>query len=282
MDARKLEETIFKGLMIASLALVLSVLAGIILVILLRGASSLTLSMLIQTPKGGYYLGKEGGIANAIVGSLCLAFGASVLSFLLGLPIAFALQKEYLGRRLAWITRLSLDILWGTPSIVYGAFGFIVMVYFGFSASLLGGIIALALLMLPIMTRSIEEVIRMIPPALKELTYALGATRIETTLTVVLRQALPGIVTGVLLAFGRGIGDAASILFTAGYTDYIPRSLFDPVASLPLAVFFQVATPIPEVQDRAYASALILLLIVLVVSVASRLLSRRFSRHIIR
>jgi len=282
MDARKMEEAIFKGLMIASLALVLSVLAGIILVILLRGASSLTLSMLIQTPKGGYYLGKEGGIANAIVGSLCLAFGASVLSFLLGLPIAFALQKEYLGRRLAWITRLSLDILWGTPSIVYGAFGFIVMVYFGFRASLLGGIIALALLMLPIMTRSIEEVIRMIPPELKELTYALGATRIETTLTVVLRQALPGIVTGVLLAFGRGIGDAASILFTAGYTDYIPRSLFDPVASLPLAVFFQVATPIPEVQDRAYASALILLLIVLVVSLGSRLLSWRFSKHIIR
>jgi len=282
MDARKMEEAIFKGLMIASLALVLSVLAGIILVILLRGASSLTLSMLIQTPKGGYYLGKEGGIANAIVGSLCLAFGASVLSFLLGLPIAFALQKEYLGRRLAWITRLSLDILWGTPSIVYGAFGFIVMVYFGFRASLLGGIIALALLMLPIMTRSIEEVIRMIPPELKELTYALGATRIETTLTVVLRQALPGVVTGVLLAFGRGIGDAASILFTAGYTDYIPRSLFDPVASLPLAVFFQVATPIPEVQDRAYASALILLLIVLVVSLGSRLLSWRFSKHIIR
>ena len=282
MDARKMEEAIFKGLMIASLALVLSVLAGIILVILLRGASSLTLSMLIQTPKGGYYLGKEGGIANAIVGSLYLAFGASVLSFLLGLPIAFALQKEYLGRRLAWITRLSLDILWGTPSIVYGAFGFIVMVYFGFRASLLGGIIALALLMLPIMTRSIEEVIRMIPPELKELTYALGATRIETTLTVVLRQALPGIVTGILLAFGRGIGDAASILFTAGYTDYLPRSLLDPVASLPLAVFFQVATPIPEVQDRAYASALILLLIVLVVSLGSRLLSWRFSKHIIR
>jgi len=282
MDTRKLEETLFKGLMIASLALVLGVLAGMILVIVLRGASSLSLSMLIQTPKGGYYLGKEGGIANAIVGSLYLSFGASLLSFLLGLPIAFALQKEYLGRRLAWVTRLSLDILWGTPSIVYGAFGFIVMVYFGFTASLLGGIIALALLMLPIMTRSIEEVIRMIPPELKELTYALGATRLETTLTVVVRQALPGMVTGILLAFGRGIGDAASILFTAGYTDYLPRSLFDPVASLPLAVFFQVATPIPEVQNRAYASALILLMIVLIISLASRLLSRRFSRHIIR
>jgi phosphate transport system permease protein len=279
---RKLEETFFKGLMITSVSMVLALLIGIILVITLRGASSLNLSMLIQTPKGGYYLGKEGGIANAIVGSLYLSLGATLLSFLFGLPIAFALQKEYTGRSLSNITRLALDILWGTPSIVYGAFGFVVMVYFGLRASLLGGIIALTLLMLPIMTRSIEEVIRMIPLELKETSYALGSTRIETTLKVIFRQALPGITTGILLAFGRGIGDAASVLFTAGYTDHIPRSLFDPVASLPLAVFFQVATPIPEVQQRAYASALILLVIVLFVSISSRLLSRRFSRHIVR
>jgi len=268
--------------MIASITLVFSVLAGIIIVIVVRGASSLNLSMLIQTPEGGYYLGKGGGIANAIVGSLYLAFGASLISFLLGLPIAFALQKEYLSPRLAHVTRLSLDILWGTPSIVYGAFGFIIMVYLGLRASLLGGIITLSLLMLPIMTRSIEEVIRMTPSELKEISYALGTTRIETTIKVVLRQALPGIVTGILLAFGRGIGDTASILFTAGYTDYIPRSLFDPVASLPLAVFFQVATPIPEVQNRAYASALILLVIVLLISLGSRLLSGRCSRHIVK
>jgi phosphate transport system permease protein len=282
VKSRKIEESVFKVLMIASITLILCILAGIIIVIVVRGAPSLKLSMIIQTPEGGYYLGKGGGIANAIVGSLYLAFGAALLSFLFGLPIAFALQKEYLGRRLAHMTRLSLDILWGTPSIVYGAFGFIIMVYLGLRASLLGGIITLSLLMLPIMIRSIEEVIRMTPPELKEISYALGTTRIETTLTVVLRQALPGIVTGVLLAFGRGIGDAASILFTAGYTDYIPRSLFDPVASLPLAVFFQVATPIPEVQQRAYASALILLVIVLLVSITSRLLTRRFSRHIVR
>ena len=279
---RELEESFFKGLMVLSVSTVLAILAGIIVVIVLRGASSLNLSMLIQTPKGGYYLGKEGGIANAIVGSLYLSSGATVLSFLLGLPIAFALQKEYTGRQLSNITRLALDILWGTPSIVYGAFGFVVMVYFGLRASLLGGIIALTLLMLPIMVRSIDEVIRMIPLELKETSYSLGTTRIETTLKVVLRQALPGITTGILLAFGRGIGDAASILFTAGYTDYIPRSLLDPVASLPLAVFFQVATPIPEVQQRAYASALILLVIILFVSILSRLLSRRFSRNIVR
>jgi phosphate transport system permease protein len=127
-----------------------------------------------------------------------------------------------------------------------------------------------------------EEVISMVPLELKEISYAMGATRVETTLRVVLRQALPGIVTGILLAFGRGIGDAASILFTAGYTDHIPRSLFDPAASLPLAVFFQIGTPIEAVQERAYASALILLLIVLFVIIVSRLLGLRFSRHIVR
>jgi len=196
--------------------------------------------------------------------------------------VAFGLQKEYTSWRYAGFTKLVLDVLWGTPSIVYGAFGFVVMVYFGLRASLLGGIIVLTLLMLPIMVRSMEEIIRTIPLELKEISYAMGATKIETTLAVVLRQALPGIVTAVLLAFGRGIGDAASILFTAGYTDFIPRSIFDPVASLPLAVFFQIGTPIPEVQERAYASALVLLLIVLCVSLISRILSHRFSKNIVR
>jgi len=282
MISRRLEETIFKGLMIVSLALVLTTLAGIIFITVVKGAPALTLSMLIETPKGGYYLGKSGGIANAIVGSLYLSLGASVISIFLSLPAAFALQKEYANRHVASLTRLVLDILWGTPSIVYGAFGFVIMVYFGLRASLLGGIIVLTLLMLPIMVRSMEEVIRMIPMELKEISYALGTTKLETTFSVILRQALPGIITAILLAFGRGIGDAASILFTAGYTDYIPRSLLDPVASLPLAVFFQIGTPSPEVQERAYASALILLFIVLIVCVLSRLLGRRFSRHIVR
>ncbi len=277
-----MEEKVAKGLMIASLASVLLTLAAIIIVVVIRGAPALSISMLIETPKGGYYLGGGGGIANAIVGSLYLSLGATLLSILLSLPIAFALQKEYMGRPLANFTRLTLDILWGIPSIVYGAFGFIIMMYFGLTASLLGGIIVLTLLMMPIMTRSMEEVISMIPAELKEISYAMGATKIETTLRVVFRQALPGIVTGVLLAFGRGIGDAASILFTAGYTDYIPRSLFDPVASLPLAVFFQIGTPIQAVQERAYASALILLLIVLLIIVASRVLAARFSRNIVR
>jgi len=282
MRRQIIEEKIVKALMIASLATVFLALLAIIAIIVARGAKAMSLDMNIKTPEGGYYLGKGGGVANAIVGSLMLTGGASIISLALALPIAFALQREYIPRRIARVTRLALDVLWGTPSIVYGAFGFVIMVYLGIGASLLGGIIALSLLMLPIMTRAMEEIIRMVPMQLKEISYSLGTTRLETTFSVVLRQALPGVVTAAMLAFGRGIGDAASILFTAGYTDYIPHSLLDPAASLPLAVFFQIATPLPAVQDRAYASALILLLVVLAGNLVARLLSARFSRNIIK
>lgn len=282
MNSRKLEENLFKGLMAVSFFLVLSTLLGIVFVVTMKGLSAMNLSMILEMPKGGYYLGKEGGIANAIVGSLYLVLGSTIMAILISLPVALALQKEYTGRRLADITRLVLDILWGTPSIVYGAFGFVVMVFFGIRASLLGGIIVLTLLMIPIMIRAMDEAIRMVPSELKEISYAMGTTKIETTLAVVLRQVFPGICTAVILAFGRGIGDAASILFTAGYTDSIPTSLFDPVASLPLAVFFQLGTPIPEVQARAYASALILLVIVVIINVLARILGWRFSKHIVK
>jgi len=278
---RKREEALFKALMFVSLGLVLSAVIAVIGVILYRGASAINFSMLVKLPKGGYYLGKEGGIANAIVGSLALAFGASLCSIFFSLPVAFALQREYLKPTFAHFTRVTLDILWGTPAIVFGAFGFVVMRMFGLRASLLGGIIVLTLLMIPIMTRSIEEVIRMVPHELKEAAYALGCTRTEVSRHVVLKQVMPGIVMGFVLAFGRGIGDAASILFTAGYSDYLPRSLLEPVASLPLAVFFLISTPSPEVQNRAYAAAFVLLVIVLLTSLGARLLSRRFSKHII-
>jgi phosphate transport system permease protein len=105
---------------------------------------------------------------------------------------------------------------------------------------------------------------------------------LETALKVMVRQTLPGLLTALLLGFGRGIGDAASVLFTAGYTDRLPNSLFRPVASLPLAVFFQLGTPVPEVQERAYASALILTGIILAISLAMRLLTRRLTRNVVR
>ena len=283
MARRKLEENFFKGLMIAATFVVAGSLFAVFFAVILKGAPALSLSMITELPKGGYYLGGEGGILNAIVGSLYLGVGATALALVIALPVALFLQKEYIGNsRFGRLTRLSLDVLWGVPSIVYGAFGFIIMVYLGIRACLLGGIIAVGLLELPIMIRAMDEVVRMVPQELKEASYAIGATKLETTMKVVCRQALPGLLTGLILAFGRGIGDAASILFTAGYTDRLPHSLFDPVASLPLAVFFQVGTPFPEVQQRAYAAALILLILLLLLSIVSRLLTRKFTKYVIR
>jgi phosphate transport system permease protein len=279
---KKAEEGLFKALMVGSTVIVLGSLILILATVVWRGLPALNLAMLTQTPKGGYYLGKEGGILNAIVGSLYLAGGATALALIVSLAIALYLNLYAARSRHAELARLALDVLWGVPSIVYGAFGFTIMLWLGVRASLLGGIIALALLELPIMTRGMDEAIGMVPFALKEASYAMGATRLETALKVVVRQTAPGLLTAVLLAFGRGIGDAASVLFTAGYTDRLPDSLFGPVASLPLAIFFQLGTPFPAVQERAYASALVLTIIVLALSLISRRLAGRLTKHVIR
>ena len=280
--SRHVAEALFKGIMIVSFALVAASLILILWTILSKGLPSLSWAIISQTPKGGYYLGKEGGILNAILGSLYMAGGGTLLALFLGLPIALYLNT-YLDNS-AWsrYVRLALDVLWGIPSIMYGAFGFFVMLAFGMRASMLGGIIALTLLEMPIMTRAMDEVIRMMPKDLTEAAISLGSTRLEVATRIITRQMLPGILTALLLAFGRGIGDAASLLFTAGYTDRLPTSLFRPAASLPLAVFFQLSMPYPQVQKRAYAAALILTIIVLIVSLGSRWLAGKLGKFVVK
>jgi phosphate transport system permease protein len=283
MNKRKLVENVWKALMIASTVLVIGCLLLIVAAIVWKGLPALNLAMVTRIPKGGYYLGKEGGILNAILGSLYLALGATALAVVLSLPVVIFLNVYCRPRsRLAALTRFSFDVLWGIPSIVYGAFGFVLMVFLGMRTSLGAGIITVALLEIPIMSRAVDEVLKLVPVELKEASYSLGATRLETSLKVILRQCLPGILTGVLIAFGRGIGDAASVIFTAGFTDRIPTSLGQPAATLPLAIFFQLGTPFPEVRQRAYASAAILTILILAISVLARVLSRRYTKHVIR
>jgi phosphate transport system permease protein len=280
---RKLEEGVFKGLMAVSMFVVVGCLLLIVGTIIWKGLPALSLSMITQTPKGGYYLGREGGILNAIMGSLYLASGATLLAVILGLPVVLYINMyTKKNSRLAEWTRFSFDVLWGVPSIVFGAFGFIVMVFLGLRASLLAGILTVALLEIPIMSRAMDEVVRLVPRELLDASYSLGATRLETALKVVVRQCLPGILTAVMIAFGRGIGDAASVLFTAGYTDRLPTSLLQPAATLPLAIFFQLATPFPEVQERAYASAVVLTVLILGISLLARGLIKKSTKHIIR
>ncbi|MDD5454410.1 MAG: phosphate ABC transporter permease PstA [Candidatus Ratteibacteria bacterium] len=283
MDKRKIEENIFKALMGISTSVILFCLLLIIVTIVVKGLPAMNLAMITQTPKGGYYLGKEGGILNAIVGSLELAGGATFLALLISLPVVLYLNVYAKKKaKIATLTRFSFDVLWGIPSIVYGAFGFTIMLFLGLRTSLLGGIIAVAIFILPIMSRAMDEVIKMIPTELFDASYSLGATKLETAFKVIVKQALPGILTAVLIAFGRGIGDAASVIFTAGFSDSIPYSLFRPAATLPLAIFFQLGTPFPEVRERAYASALILTVIILIISMVSRLVTKKFTRHIIK
>ena len=176
------------------------------------------------------------------------------------------------------VIRFSLDILFGIPSIVYGAFGFALMIYLGIRASLLGGIITVGMLVMPIMMRSFDEIARLLSRELPDALLSLGATKYEMT-KVIMRQLMPGLMTAILLAVGRGIGDAATVLFTAGYTDNIPVSLNQPAATLPLAIFFQLGSPVAEVQNRAYASAVILTVLILVLSFSARYFSSKFSKN---
>jgi len=281
-ERRHIVELVIKTIMRIALLIVAGALGLILWTIISRGLPSLSWEMVSQVPKGGYYMGKDGGILNAIIGSAYLATGGTLLAMILSVPIALYL-KAYLGKsRWGDYVRLSLDVLWGIPSIVYGAFGFALMILLGMRASLLAGIIVLALVELPIMTRAMDEVIRRMPADLEHAALALGSTKFEVALNIITRQMLPGIITAILLAFGRGIGDAASVLFTAGYTDRIPTSLMNPTASLPLAVFFQLGSPYPEVRERGYAAALILTIAVLLVSFGSRWLASRLNRYTIK
>jgi phosphate transport system permease protein len=282
MDRRIAEEKVFKGLMYCSLAIVLGSLFAVFAIVVFKGAAALNIAMVTQVPQGGYYLGKGGGILNAIVGSLYLATGAIILATAISIPSAWYLQNFGKKSGYAANIRLMLDIAAGIPSLIYGAFIFLIMIMVQARASLFWGIITVGIFITPLLTRAIDEVMQTVPAKLTEASYSLGATRLETIFHVVTRQALPGLITAVLVAFGRGIGDAASVLFTAGYTDSIPTSLNDPVATLPLAIFFQLATPFPQVQERAYASGIILLVIVLIICIGSRYLAKKYIRYSIK
>lgn len=283
MNRRNLEEKIFLGLMLASVLIVIGSLLLIVTVIVVNGAPSLSIEMLTQTSEGGFYLGKGGGFLNAIVGSLLLALPATGLAFLIGIAIALYLQKDFLKPRTSNFIRFCLDILWGIPSVVYGVFCLAIVIALGMSRqSLLLGIIALTLLEIPIITRSIDESIKMVPIGLKESAYSLGSTKFEMSIKVVRKQAMPGIIAGVLLGFGRGIGDAASILLTVGDSNYFPSSISDQTAALPTMILNLVGMPDQVAQNKAYAVAFVLLLIVLLISIITRYLTKKSSKHIIK
>jgi phosphate transport system permease protein len=162
---------------------------------------------------------------------------------------------------------------------VYGACGVAVMLVIGLRGSLLAAVLIVALIEIPILSRACDEVVRLVPRELEEAVLSLGAGHRTLAFRVVMREVLSGLVTAGLLAFGRGIGDAAAVLLVAGFQDGIPGSLLEPVATLPLTIFFLVNTPLPEVRARGYAAGLVLILIIVLISAVTRWVGKKYSRY---
>jgi phosphate transport system permease protein len=240
--------------------------------LVVKGAGSLSWSFFTRMPVPAGESG--GGVANAIVGTLVIVGIAS----LIGLPLGIAAGiycAEYSATRLAWLTRFVADVLNGVPSIVVGVFAWTWIVAKQKHFSALAGSAALAMLMIPMVLRTTEEMIKLVPRALREAALALGYPRWRTTLGIVVRTTLPGIVTGSLLAVARIAGETAPLLFTALGSNFLVLNPNQPMAALPLTVFTYATGPYEEWHRFAWAAALVLILVVLALSVLARLATRR-------
>lgn len=255
-----------------SLTYVAAVLATLPLLFILfhllqKGASTLTPDFFTEMPRPVGEAG--GGMSNAIVGTLILIAIAGVIGLPVGIGAGLYLAEKRTGA-LAMTVRFLSDVLNGLPSIVLGIFAWQFMVRpFGNFSALAGGI-ALGAMMIPLVTRTTEEMIRLVPNSLREAALALGYPRWRTSLSVILRTALPGIVTGALVAVARIAGETAPLLFTALGNQFWSTALDEPIAALPLQIFSYAISPYDEWHAQAWAGALVLIVIVLIISLAAR------------
>jgi phosphate transport system permease protein len=247
----------------------------LILAYLLReGAGALSVDFFTHMPRPVGETG--GGMANAIVGTLILVGVASVVGLPVGIGAGLYLA-EHGGTRLANLVRFLADVLNGLPSIVMGIFAWQFLVRpFGHFSALAGGA-AIGAMMIPLVTRTTEEMVRTVPGSLREAALALGYPRWRTSLQIVLRTALGGIVTGVLVAVARVAGETAPLLFTAFGNQFWSTNVTEPIAALPLQVFVYAISPYDEWHAQAWAGALVLIALVLLISVLARVAVR--ARH---
>jgi phosphate transport system permease protein len=244
-----------------------------------QGVGALSASFFTTDPTGAF-LGDPGGIKSAILGTIEIVGLAALIAIPTGLGIAVYLIEYGKGGRIASVVRFFTDVMTGVPSIMLGLFIYITLVitsvggesFTGWKASL-----ALALLMLPIVSRSCEVVLHQVPDSLREAALALGAPRWKVIARVVIPTALPGIVTGSLLAIARAAGETAPLLFTTAFVAGTAANPNQPISALPLLVFNDLKQPRPELVDVAWGAALTLVLLVLVLSLVARLIQRRSS-----
>jgi phosphate transport system permease protein len=255
-----------------AVVLVLLPLGAVFGYLVYKGIGSINWAFLTQTPKPVGEAG--GGMANAIAGSaLILLIGSSI-----GVPIGIGAGiylAEYGGKRFGNLVRFTADVLNGVPSIIIGivAYGLVVLTQGHFSA--LAGGVALGIMMIPTITRATEEMLLLVPQAVREAAYGLGVSRWRTTLSITLRTATSGVITGVMLAFARVAGETAPLLFTAFGNQYWNWKLNQPTAALPLQIFTYAISPFDEWHRQAWAGALILIVLIVVSVSAVRIAASR-------
>jgi phosphate transport system permease protein len=250
----------------------LAVLLFIIGFVLDKGLPVLSLDFLFSNPED---MGRAGGIFPTLLGAVLLPLLAIALAMPLGVGTAVYLTEYTRETRVTRVIRFGTDCLAGIPSIIFGLFGFIFfVVMLGFGWSLLSGGLTLAIMVLPTIIRTAEEAIRAVPHSYREVSFSLGATRWETVLNVVLPNALPGIVTGVMLGIGRCISETAAVIFTAGLALRLPRSPFDSVRTM--AVHYYVLVREGLSTENAYGTAAVLIIAVLAVNLTAYWLMHRF------
>jgi phosphate transport system permease protein len=269
---RKLTSSLFTGFCALSVLLALVPLAFVLFYVISEGAQSLNVNFFTQMPKPVGEAG--GGMANAIVGTLLVVSLGSLFAIPVGI-VSGVYMSEYAGTRFASLARFAADTLNGVPSIVIGVFvyGLAVMPFKQFSA--LAGGLALGVMMIPIIARTTEELLLLVPGTMREGALALGATHARAVFSVVLPAALPGVVTGVVLALARIAGETAPLLFTALNNRFFTTSLTQPIGTLTVMVFTYAISPYKDWQRQAWAGALVLVAIVLICSLLARFATRK-------
>jgi phosphate transport system permease protein len=269
---RKVVSALFVAFCVASVLLALVPLALVLFFVISQGVQALNFEFFVGMPKPVGEAG--GGMANAIVGTLILAGLGSLFAIPIGV-LSAVYMAEYAGTRLASAMRFAADTLNGVPSIVVGVFvyGLAVLPFKQFSA--IAGGLALGIMMIPIIARTTEELLLLVPGTMREGALALGATRARAVFTVVLPAAAPGIVTGIVLALARIAGETAPLLFTSFNNRFFTTSLTQPISSLTVQVFTYAISPYQDWHRQAWAGALVLVSIVLVCSLLARFATRR-------
>jgi phosphate transport system permease protein len=273
---RQITDKVMRGVLAGGTLIALVPLVLVIYYLFFRGFKGLSSSFFSTDPTGNF-LGNPGGVKSAILGTLEIVGLAAVIAIPLGIGVALYLVEFGKRSPFAQAVRYFIDVMTGVPSIVFGLFIYITLVISGIGGSFTGwkGSLALALLMLPVVTRSGEVVLNLVPESLREAALALGTPRWKVTLRIVLPTALPGLITGSLLAVARGMGETAPLLFTSASVFGTTFNLGQRMNSLPAQIYSDIGQANDRLVDRAWGAALSLVLMILIITLIARLVARR-------